>query len=151
MCSIKWSYKCVKWNHSSVKTVCASSTFSVFVFERCSQAYLTLRHSPSAKQTCFCKFWIMVFWVTLSVRWLQRFCTNLPSSSGQAFIFTMKMETTNSSVIAVTALQTTWCHISPDRNLHLHYSGGFKFKCIHKVNEFFTIWTAILLGSAFIR
>jgi hypothetical protein len=63
----------------------------------------------------------------------------------------MKMEATNSPVIVVTALQPTWCHISPDRNLHLHYSGGFKFKCIHKVHEFGTIWTAILLGSDFIR
>jgi len=25
----------MKWNRSSVKTVCASSTFSVFVFEHC--------------------------------------------------------------------------------------------------------------------
>jgi len=75
----------------------------------------------------------------------------LPSSSGQAFTSTMKMETTNSSVIVITALHPTWCHISPDRNLHLHYSGSFKFKCIRKVHEFGTIWTTIMSGSDFIK
>jgi len=85
-----------------------------------------------------------------SLRYLERFCMNLNSSSGQVFTITMKMEATNFSVMVVTALQPTWCHILPDRDLHLHYSGRFKLKCIHKVHQFGTIWTAILLGSDFI-